>query len=230
MPKRMTTDLITLDPNAAVAEGGERVVYVHPDDPTRLIKVMKPTPPEKMVKWKFSHLTRRYIPSSRWRTTTKQYDEYRRLMLDHQFDADFQLPVAHLYGFVKTTLGLGCISERVMDGDANAPTLEGMIKAGTFTDAHWDSLNAFVAHLYDVTVCVADMGPANFVFGQRYIGAAGVASSPAWVLVDGFGDRFAVPLRTWSRRARVIGMDDAFKRRKRIAGLDWNPAKRQFTR
>lgn len=226
----MGTDLITLNPAAKVAEGGERSVYVHPDDPTRLIKVLKPVPPEKMVKWKFSHLTRRYIPSSRWRTTTKQYDEYRRLMLDHQFDADFNLPVSHLYGFVKTSLGLGCVSERVMAQNENAPTLESLVSQGGLSDDLLKTLNRFVARLYDISVCVADVGPANFVYGQRFIGGAGVASEDEWVLIDGFGDRFAVPLRTWSRRARQFGIDDAFKRRKKVAGLNWDPAARQFKR
>jgi len=225
----MATDTITLDPDAKVAEGGERIVYVHPDDPTRLIKVLKPIAPEKMVKWKFSHLTRLYIPSARWRVTTKQYDEYRRLMLDHQFDAGFNLPVTHLYGFVKTSLGLGCVSERVMLDGANGPTLEALVMGNALSDVHLRSLNDFVARLYDVGVCVADMGPANFVFGQRFIGAAGVASGPEWVLVDGFGDRFAIPLRTWSRRARTFGMDDAFKRAKRVAGLNWDAKLREFT-
>jgi len=88
----MQPDTLYLDPDRPVAEGGERLVYVHPDDPTRLIKILKPRAAKRFNRWTFGHLSQRYFPAARWRSTTKQYDEYRRLMLAYQFDADFRLP------------------------------------------------------------------------------------------------------------------------------------------
>lgn len=225
----MQPDTIDLNPDTMVAEGGERRVFVHPNNPLRLIKILKPRRSKEFNRWTFGHLSQRLVPSARWRTTMKQYDEYRRLMLEYQFDADFRPPISHLYGFVKTNLGLGGVAERVTDDAGNnAPTLEQMIKAQTFTAADLDSLNAFVDRLYDVSVCVGDVGPANFVYGHRHIAGKGQVTNPEWVLVDGFGDRFAITIRSLSRRVRTLGLDDCFKRSKKVDGLEWQPGQRQF--
>lgn len=212
-----------------IAEGGERMVFAHPDDPHRLIKVVKPREAAEFDRWTFGHLTQRYIPSARWRSTAKQYDEYRRLMLGQLFDMNFSLPISHLYGFVKTNLGMGCITERVTDeAGNNAPTLQQMVRQGCLGAEGLAGLNRFVARLYDVSVCVGDVGPANFVYGRRHIGADGAVSAPEWVLIDGFGDRFAITIRSISRRVRTLGLDDCFKRSKKVRGLEWVPAERRF--
>lgn len=230
----MQNDIISLDPTRMVAEGGERMVFAHPDDPHRLIKVVKPRNGDEFREWNFGHLTQRFIPAARWRSTVKQYDEYNRLMLGRLFDVNFSLPISHLYGFVKTNLGLGCVTERVTDAQGNnAPTLRQMLHDGTFTHEDLDRLNAFVTTLYDVSVCVGDAGPSNFVYGHRHIGPAGSETEPCWVLVDGFGDRFAITIRSISRRVRTLGLDDSFKRkfnrpRRRPLGLDWDAKGRRF--
>lgn len=229
----MPSDIFELDPGAMIAEGGERMVFVHPDDPSRLIKVGKPRDASEFPRLTFGHLTQRFIPKARWRSTVKQYDEYNRLMLGRLFDVNYTVPVSHLYGFVKTNLGLGCISERVTDANGeNAPTLKQMLKEGRFGQDDLIRLNAFVRSLYDVSVCVCDVWADNFVYGYRRCGPAGRISQPEWVLVDGFGDRFAVTIRSVSRRVRRLGLDDCFKRKypknRSVYGLRWNPAIRSF--
>lgn len=229
--------MITLDPSAMIAEGGERMVFVHPDDPCRLIKVVKPRDGSEFPLWTFGHVTQRYIPSARWRSTVKQYDEYNRLMLGQLFDVNLDVPISHLYGFVKTNLGLGCITERVTDDAGNnAPTLLQLVKEKTFTPEHLDSLNTFITQLYDISVVVCDVSPPNFVYGYRHIGPAGTRTGPEWVLIDGFGDRFAITVRSISRRVRSMGLDDCFKRKYikkykrtgKVRGLNWNKDTRQF--
>ena len=222
-------DLINLEPSDKVDEGGERIVFVHPDNPKRLIKVIKPRHKDEFHRWTFGHLTQRYFPSARWRPTIKQYHEYLRLMLQQDYDPAFKLPISHLYGFVKTNLGLGCITERVTDdAGTNAPTLAKLVSGGLLSQSDLNDFNAYVATLYEISVCVGDVGSANFVYGYRHIGQAGDVSGPEWVLIDGFGDRFAVPVRTISRTARRLGLDDAFKRKPPVAGLKWIARERRY--
>ncbi|WP_147125391.1 YrbL family protein [Shimia ponticola] len=223
--------MIQLRPEDVVAQGGERTVYVHPDRDDRLIKVIRLRHAHEFPGWSFGHITQRYFPSARYRPLIKQYSEYTRLHFAHIFDADFESPVSHLYGFTQTNLGLGCLTERVTDQDGqNAPTLARLVKRGQLTDDLLNSFNAFVRRLYDVSVCVGDANPNNFVYGQRHIGRHGKTSAPQWVLVDGFGDRFAIPLRTFSRRVRTLGLDDAFRRRNFPKGIRWNNDERRFDR
>ena len=224
-------DILYLNPDDMITEGGERMVFAHPDDPSRLIKVVKPRYAEEFPGWSFGHITQRHIPAARIRSTVKQYEEYNRLMLGRLFDPDFKMPISHLYGFVKTNLGLGCLTERVTDENgANAPTLNRLLRLGQLTDDRLAALNDLISQLYEVSVCASDVQGSNFVYGHRHIGGAGQVTSPQWVLIDGFGDRFAIPLRTYSRRVRTLGLDDAFQRKKTPKGLVWDKAARMFRR
>nr|WP_272929388.1 YrbL family protein [Rhodovulum sulfidophilum] len=82
--------------------------------------------------------------------------------------------------------------------------------------------------LYDISICAADMGPANFVHGYRGAGRPGSNRVPQWVLVDGFGDRYAITARSYSRRIRLRGMDSRFRKGKKVRGLRWCSDERQF--
>lgn len=229
--REATGQMLHLDPAQVVAQGGERTVYVHPDRPEQLIKIIRPRHASEFPNWSFGHLSQRYIPSARYRPLNKQYSEYTRLHFAHIFDTGFECPVSHLYGFAQTNLGLGCLTERVTDASGqNAPTLLQLMESGTLSDQLLDSFNAFVARLYDVSVCVGDANAANFVYGHRHIGPAGQRSQPQWVMVDGFGDRFAIPLRTISRRVRSLGLDDAFRRKEFPDGFKWDNDSRRFVR
>ncbi|TCM84392.1 YrbL family protein [Rhodovulum steppense] len=180
-------------------------------------------------RWNFGHLSQRLFPAARYRSTAKQYDEYRRLIMERLFDTGFDLPISHLYGFVKTNLGFGCVTERITDAQGNtAQNLRERVLARSFTADDLEGLNRFIARLYEVSICAADMGPANFVHGHRHIGPENARTAPGWVLVDGFGDRFAITIRSVSRPARTRGMDRRFIRGKKVKGLVWQPDQRRF--
>lgn len=221
--------MLTLDPTAALAEGRERLIFADPRDPTRLVKVLKPQPAERFTRWTFGDLTQRYLPETRYRTTAKQYDEYLRLMLRHRDDPGFVPPVTHLWGFVSTSLGLGSLTERITAPEGgNGPTLEEMLDKGTLDDDRLDRLNALIARLYALGVRAGDLNPGNFVWGQRHMGDT--PTPPDWVVVDGFGDLHAVPVRSLGDWAARLGLDDCFRRARRRVPLRWNDALRRYDR
>ena len=223
--------VLHLDDADVIARGGERLVFIHPTQPKRLIKVLRERPAEMFTRWTFGHLTQRYFPSARHRPVMKQYHEYARLAFEHQRDPDFVMPVSHLYGFCQTSLGLGGITERVTnDAGENGPTLADLVAGNALNDALLESFNAFVDRLFRVGVAVGDVSPTNFVRGWRHIVPGGAASGPDWVMVDGFGDRHAVPIRSVSRRARIWGLDDCFRRNPLVTGLRWNARARRIER
>ncbi len=220
--------MLMLDASQALGEGRERVIYAHPKDPTRLVKVIKPRDSKSYARFTFGDIVKRHFPATRWRPLAKQMAEYTRLMLSHKDDPEFILPISHLYGFEPTNLGLGCVTERVTAPDgSNAPTLEHLLDDGQLTDALLASLNTFVTGLYDLGVRAADLNAGNFVHGQRHIGPN---TAPQWLLVDGFGDSHAIPARSWSHWTNTIGLDDCFKRMSPHIPLHWNPKSRQFER
>ncbi|SHH04724.1 PhoP regulatory network protein YrbL [Cognatiyoonia sediminum] len=220
-------DPITLNKNKLVAEGVERRIYVHPNDPTRLIKIPKIKSDDHYKRWTFGDLTKRFFPSTRTRSITKQHEEYQRQLRESQQSAA-SLPVSLFYGFAPTNLGTGEIFERVTnDSGENAPTLRDVHDQGDFDI---NKLNTFVEHLYSLAICVSDLNPANFVYGYRHTEAGQKSPNKSWVLIDGYGDRFAIPIRTLNATTRRYSIDDAFKRSRKLPNLEWNAKERRFQR
>lgn len=231
-PLNSATDpsrILKLNAEEEVDRGTERRIFVHPDEPKLLIKISRVRPAAEYTRFTFGDLTKRFFPSVRLRSVIKQYDEFNRLTLKGSAPFERPLPISHFFGFVPTNLGWGGLTERVVDAQGeNGPTLSALLKSGEFTDEQLVSLNQLMGRLYELGVCVSDLNAGNFVFGHRFVGALGDRTAPEWVLVDGFGDRFAVTLRSINDATRRLSIDEAFKRAKLPAGIRWNGKQRRF--
>ncbi len=205
----------------ALAEGSQRVIYVHPHDPNKLVKVLK-TIPDTKGRARLATFTERHFPRIRTRWARKEYTEYLRMML--RITASDVPPITHMFGFTFTDLGLGCVTENVQD-DGLGQTLYAM--RDTMTAPDLALLNDTISRIYRYDIRASDMTARNFVFGHRdYAGTKGPREC---VLADGFGDIHAIPVRSWGRWANGLGLDDSCKRLAVKTGLQWDPKHRQFT-
>jgi len=215
--------LVTQD---LVATGVQRAVYLHPLDRTKLIKVLRPatTQPKRN---NFNGIMDRLLPSTRLRQIQKEYAEYLRIMLRNP-GPDFHTPIAHMFGFTPTTEGLGCVTERVMQpSGAIGETLGAKARNGTLTQHNIDLLNDTIRRIYAYDIRASDMNPNNFVFGQRDNGTG--PGDKECVLVDGFGDIHAIPVRSMARWSNRLGLNDSCKRLARNTGLIWDKNTRTFS-
>ncbi|MEM8537302.1 MAG: YrbL family protein [Pseudomonadota bacterium] len=219
----MTAVLTLADP--PVASGSQREIYMHPHDPTKVIKVLRSMPLTK-GRSKLATGTEKHFPSLRSRWARKEYTEYLRLMLGSAGGA-LHSPIAHMYGFVKTDQGLGCLSDAVLEGGKLGPTLERCVKSGALTADDLALLNDLIARLYRYDIRAGDLTARNIVFGQRNL--TGQLGPRECVLVDGFGDIHAIPIRSLGRVFNRYGLDDSCKRMARRMGLGWVQQTRQFT-
>ena len=215
---------LTLNSDDKRAEGTQRTVYMHPHDPTRLVKVLRDIP-QTAGRTRLATLSEQYFPSIRRRWVHKEYQEYKRLMLC-SWDHDLHPPIAHMYGFVLTNLGLGCLTDAVFENDDLGETLRSKLKNKTLTAADLVLFNDTVRRMYLYDVRAGDMTACNFVFGQRRLD--GTHDPRECVLVDGFGDIHALPIRSCGRFFNRIGLDDGCKRLAQRTGLLWDPKTRQF--
>ncbi|WP_333712681.1 YrbL family protein [Yoonia sp.] len=216
-----------IDPADCLASGTQREVYRHPDDPTRLIKLLRKMP-EAQGRSRMATTGERLFPNLRRRWVRKEYQEYLRMMLRPDSDK-IRPPITHMYGFVATTLGLGCLCDAVLDGHGNlGSTLEKKTGDGSLTATDLGLFNDTIRRLYLYDVRVGDMTARNFVFGQRVIG--GHKGPRECVLVDGFGDIHAIPIRSWGRMFNRLGLDDSCKRLARKTGLQWSSDTKLFYR
>ena len=210
-----------------VASGVQRAVFLHPHDDTKVVKVLKRAE-DMPARRNFNGRMDRLFPSTRLRQIRKEYQEYLRVMLAHQ-DPDFQLPITHMFGFTNTSLGLGCISERVMEADGTlGETLGQKAKNGSLSDADIACINDALSRMYRFNIRASDLNAKNFVIGHRH--SNGNLGARECVLVDGFGDIHAIPMRSFSKWTNRIGLDDSCARLARNMKLYWDADTRQITK
>lgn len=109
----------------------------------------------------------------------------------------------------------------IRDADgAMAPSLADQCAAGALSADQQTALDAFVAAIYDLQIVVHDAGPKNIVWHEK---------QSRYVLVDGFGDRSAIPLKTWIKPLNDRRLDRAFAETAAKSGLTWDPKARRFS-
>lgn len=215
------TQLLILKETDLVARGMQRDIYLHPTETNKLVKVLRPRP-ETDGRSAFGNFMEKHFPMTRVRHIRKEYTEYLRLMLSNQ-DTSFQLPITHMYGFANTQLGLGCVTERVTTKEGTlAKTLDTLIRQESISASNLELLNDTISRLYRFNIRASDLTAKNLVFGQRNGGPK------ECVLVDGFGDIHAIPVRSMAGWSNRIGLDDSCKRLAQRTGLLWNGKTREF--
>jgi hypothetical protein len=152
---------ITTDP---IGEGQERICYVHPDDPSKLVKVQKGDSDKQ---------------------TRREMKLYRRLMRRKSTDYS-QLP--RFYGKVQTNLGRGFITDLVRDFDGGISNslywfFERGIQVSEFY-AYLEELKQYL--LVNQIVISADMRRTNVLFQKLSPQKAQL------VVIDGLGNHSAI--------------------------------------
>ena len=170
----------------ALAAGGERIVFAHPESSDLLIKVISP----------------RYI--NYMNTARKFSTKFRRLpyywfyineLVEHVSLREVGVPDRHfiqdIVGLVDTNLGLGMVVRAIRkeNGDL-ADSLAQIIDAGLFGEVHHRALEALLAWIESTYVIVRDLTARNIVWNE---------GGQHFVVIDGIGARYLPSLRTISR-------------------------------
>lgn len=182
--------IVALTGNAPLAVGHLRCVYQHPLHDAALIKVMRAD--AVATRWNAPGRWHKRLPR------TRHYVGYLRELKEYigarARSPQIDVPIARMIGIVETDLGLGLVSEKVVDADgALAPTLAAVYEKAGLTPALHDALDAFLRGLLDANVIVGDMHAWNIVLGSDSRGG------PHLVMIDGFGEKHAIPVSSMSR-------------------------------
>lgn len=177
-------NLHNLDPFAI---GGTRRCYIHPNDATRCVKVLRPdrTPSARRAAvsgW------RRFKRLKSFDDQRKETKAYRRLKRCGQLDYTH---VPLYYGTVETDQGIGIVTALFRDFDGGFPkNLEELLPRG-MTDALEQAVDEFKQWLRRELFLTRDLLPHNII---------AVADSPEryrLVIVDGIGNSEFIPLSHW---------------------------------
>lgn len=169
------------------AIGGTRRCYVHPDDETLCVKVLRPdrTPSaRRAVATGWRRLKR--LPS--FDDQRKEHKAYRHLIRRGQLDWSH---VPRFYGTVETDQGLGIVTALFRDWDGGYPkNLEELLPSG-MTDSLDAAIREFKGWLRRELFLTRDLLPHNI------IAVADSAERYRLVIVDGIGNSEFVPLAHW---------------------------------
>jgi hypothetical protein len=182
--------MLTLSNLAPIVMGHQRAVYQHPHDAGLIVKTMRP-----------ESVARRWDAPGRWHKRlprARHYVSYLREIKEYiatHTRADADPPLARIVGLAETDVGLGLVCEKVLgpNGDM-APTLhQCWLENGGEPLWARAALEAFLESLLRHNVIVGDLNAANLVYGSDSRGG------PRLLMVDGFGEKSAIPLSSMSR-------------------------------
>lgn len=202
--------VLPLKSGIPLAKGATRLIFLHPESPDFLVKVMRLDVVERhrgARKW--------------WLRWLRRYDPYLVFLREiHEFVAAHAAlgcaaPFAQVvHGFAETDLGLGLVVGAVRGPDgALAPTLAQLIARGDFDDEASQALEETLDAVLQSNIVLADLHERNLVYQQCDGGA------PRFVIIDGLGTSTLIPVKDWSRLINRCSKSRRVARlRRRIAG------------
>lgn len=183
--------MLELSRSQPIALGHQRAIYQHPDDPDLLVKTMRPESVARRWDGPGNRLKR--LPRARhYVGFLREIKEY----IATHARAGADPPLARIVGLVETDLGLGLVCEKVRDADGGmAPTLfQCWLDHGGEPPWARAALEAFRDALLRNNVIVGDLNAANVAYGSDSRGG------PRLLMVDGFGEKNAIPVSSMSKR------------------------------
>lgn len=205
-----------------IAVGTYRDVYVFPNRPDVVVKVLRPHvgfQPNKPIRNFLKARSTRQL----YRFMFREYEAFLEAKL-RQISSPGPLPISELYWLQRTSKGLGMVAERACSrSGATATSLGTLQRAGAIDDTMFHALNEFIARIEALDIIANDANPENVLLDETN-------ETPRFLLVDGFGDpnpfqikRLSLALRKKSRARRWTRMAE-------FLGLDWNPSAEKLER
>ena len=214
------TETIKLSGLRPLTSGTRRHVYALPGHPELLVKVVpshKVFAP-RMVK----RLIRRVLPNTRYRGILSEIEYEMRLSLRLGPDCGTS-PLPKSMGVVSTDLGAGIIVEKIADRTGGlGRTLLDLCASNEMDRDRLCRLNNLVAKLFDMHIVAPDLHEGNIVFGQRH-------GKEAFFVVDGYGERALIPVRSFSQRRNNHSLRKRMVRIASKTGLVWSAEDRRFS-
>jgi hypothetical protein len=203
---------LILSDQTPIRAGREKRVYLHPEQPGSLVKIINSDWLAFMYRnWPFQSRLRRVA----------HYFLYLNELIEHISLRARGLEELHfaqnITGLVDTDLGLGIVVEAVTRSDGSlAESLRDLIFRGAFGEVEYQALVKFCNWLGSSGLIIRDLGAQNIVWNEK---------TQNFVIVDGFGERALLSLRMFSRRYNQRhNMRKAEKLLQRtLQALSWDP-------
>lgn len=181
-------DVLLLRPLEPFTIGGTRLCFLHPNDPTKCVKVLRTdrTPGSRRARTKG---LKRFRSLKHWDDQFKEVQAYEHLLKKSTPRVWDHVP--EFFGQVQTDLGVGIVTRLFRNVNGEYPrNLEEELPAGmdtTLTRAVKD----FKSWLREELVVTRDLLPHNIIVVRE------TEESCRLVIVDGIGNSEWIPVSTW---------------------------------
>ncbi len=203
-----------------VARGKQRSVYKFPNSEQLLVKLSEKddgtgSQPRHRAFLKY------YFPNARYRHIFCEIEHEVKIRMQATAKG-IRSPIAATRGVVNANNKLGLVVEQISQKNGTVgPTLYDLIAQGSFDDKALSALNEFAQSLFKLGVIAGDVHSKNIVWGD-------FNGESVPFLVDGYGDRNLVPLKTYIPWFRYRKLHKCFKHLAGKFGCYWVRSERVF--
>lgn len=196
------SDVIDLTAIPPLRRGNMRNIRVLPQFPGLVLKTVRPD----LVDERGLFLIRSRIQNLRYpgcqAAAKREVEEFLIQSRMRHWQVGYRLPIAHVFGFVPTTEGLGMLVERIVDARGElAPTIHDLVRTNAFGPEQEAALESFWRRCRTDHVVVGDVHAANIAYTECRTGG------PECVCIDGFGEKAFFPVHRWSRWLNARKLD-----------------------
>ena len=180
--------MINLEGVAPFAEGGNRMCFVHPNNPNRCLKVIHPGSLEKIKKNRSWYKKFRSLES--FNDNLREQEAYSQQALKKN-DPDLWTHLAKWYGMTETNIGMASETELIRSNGEIAETLETYLFREGMTEEIKLSIEEFQAWLEKHLLLTKNLIPHNLVLLRQ--------NEKIFIkIIDGLGSQAFIPLPNFS--------------------------------
>lgn len=203
-----------------IAHGKQRSVYKFPNDEQLLIKLAEHDDGHGSQP-RHREFLRRYFPSVRYRHIFCEIEHETSIKI-HATLKGIRSPIAPTRGVFKANNAVGLVVKQIsLKNGEVGPTLHELISQGRFDDKALSALNVFARSFFTLGVIAGDVHAKNIVWGDHN-------GEFVPFLVDGYGDRNLVPLKTYITWFKYRKLHKCFKHLASQFGCTWVRSEQVF--
>ncbi|MFC3153098.1 YrbL family protein [Litoribrevibacter euphylliae] len=177
---------LKLEGLSPVAKGGERDVFVHPENKAWLVKVYHQRFYD--VHQKKYPIIMRFRRLKRYWSLVNELIEFIGIREKSSVETKY---LQTIVGMVDTDLGIGMIVSAVLSEEGDlAPTLKDLVKNKQYQPMHAEALEALFQWMIDTHIIIRDFSLNNLVWSYQ---------DQCFVIIDGIGSKATLSLRSFSK-------------------------------
>jgi|SRR5690606_9102995 len=193
MSNTFPNSLFLIDELHLLGRGTQKNVYQHPEDPAKIIKVMRQDRGHADGGLVNQNVLRRRFTLGIYKQFMRELLQYFKLCKSHYQANTYIFPIETPLCFVHTDQGLGLVTEKIISPSGKPATLLDLCKNGEFEDKHVQALRTFFDQCCELHIVFGEVNAAGILYTESRSG------KPEFVLVDGIGEKLLIPIRAMSK-------------------------------